>query len=102
MANATVAQLLRQRQEEFIERRTKIETEVNMFLKSIGNMDADIQAECKYNPEYTARHWLPALWQEPFDPETYKKQLANFNAYERQVDSICNRLAQEAMVCLQT
>ena len=102
MANETAAQLLRKRQEEFIERRTKIETEVNLFLASIGKMDADIQAECKYNPNVTAKNWLPALWAEPFSKEDYEKQLANFNTYERQVEAICNRLAQEALACLQS
>lgn len=95
------AQMKRQRQDKFIETRTKIEQEVDSFLKSISEMDEDLRKRCNYNPQYTARTLLPALWSEPFDEDVYKVQLAKVNQYVAAVVALCDAMDAEAIKCLQ-
>lgn len=94
--------LLRQRQNKFVEDRTKIETQVDAFFASLQGLDPDIKVKCGVVDNAHARDVLPALWQEPFDEAAYNDQLSKFNAYVAQVRSICDQLNQEALACLQS
>lgn len=97
-----VAALKRKKQDDFIEKRTIIEQEVDKFLASISEMDADIKEKCNYDPNYSAKTLLPALWVEPFDEEAYNQQLSRLQNYIAGVKSICDKLNEEALKCLQS
>lgn len=96
-----ITSLLAQRQNSFIEARTKIEAEVDHFLKSLEEVDEDVQKMCGVTPGLTAKALLPSLWAEPFDVEVYKGELANLNTYIEQVRAIVDNLNREALACLQ-
>lgn len=100
MKEHELAELIRKRQENFIETRTKIETEVNTFLASIENVDTDIKEQVEYNSSMTAKNLLPELWNEPFNMDTYKAQLKELNEFIDRVHTICDKINQEAMRCL--
>lgn len=102
MNSNDVARLVQQRQNKFIETRTNIESEVNRFLESIGKMDEDVQKRCGYVAGVTAKQLLPELWHEPFNVETYEKQLASVLAYKERVKQICDEINREALACLQS
>lgn len=102
MDSANVANLIRIRQDKFVETRTIIESEVNKFLASIGKMDEDVQKRCGYIPGASAKTLLPALWVEPFDEETYNKQLSGVMTYISQVMAVCDDINKEAVECLQS
>lgn len=97
-----VEQLKREREAQFVETRTKIEMEVTKFLESIANMDEEAKTACRYNPAYTARNLLPALWIDPFDEKVYNIQLEKLQAYITAVTSVCDRMNEEALKCLQS
>jgi hypothetical protein len=101
MSEQEIVKLLQDRQNEFIEKRTIIETEVNKFLKSLENQDEDIKQKCGTKDGVTARDLLPALWLEPFNEEEYKKQREALDTYIAQVSAVCDQLNQEAAACLQ-
>lgn len=97
-----VAALIQQRQNEFIENRTKIEAEVNKFLKSLETQDADIRQRCNVVDGRTARDVLPSLWAEDFNIETYNAELANLNNYIAYVKQVQDENNREALECLQS
>lgn len=97
-----VAKLIRERENAFVETRTIIESEVNKFLKSLEELDADIKLKCGVKDGVTAKDLLPALWVEPFDEATYKVQKEKLDNYIAQVSNICDALNQEALACLQS
>lgn len=100
MKEHELAELIRKRQETFIETRTKIETEVNTFLASLENVDTDIKEQVKYNSSMTAKSLLPELWNEPFNMDTYNSQLKELHEFIDRVHSVCDKINQEAMQCL--
>lgn len=98
---ANVAQLLRDRQNKFVEGRTVTEVEVNKFLKSLEALDEGERVQCKVVVGRTAKDVLPSLWQEPFNPEQYQAELLNLQNYIAGVKTFCDRINQEALACLQ-
>lgn len=96
-----IAALLQQRQTEFIETRTTIESEVNRFLESIKKADEDVKKRCGYRESVTARELLPALWEDPFDKVKYASQLEQVNSYIASVSKIFDSINMEALKCLQ-
>ena len=73
IANDAVAQqLYQQRMNDFIEKRTKIESEVNAFLRSLEVDDEEFRAKCNVQEGLTARDVLPSLWAEEFDEAAEK------------------------------
>lgn len=96
-----VAAALKQRQNEFIEKRTVTESEVNKFLKSLEGLDPDVKAQLKVVDGATARDWLPSLWLEEPDPKQYEAEKAKLDAYIAAVKNYADHLAQEAIRCLQ-
>lgn len=101
MNSANIANLIRERQDKFVETRTIIEKEVNQFLDSIGKMDADIQEKCGYVAGASAKGLLPELWNEPFNEEVYNNQLSRVLAYINRVQQVCDEINREAIACLQ-
>lgn len=101
MSSVNIANLIRERQDKFVETRTIIESEVNKFLNSIGSMDADVQEKCGYVPGASAKVLLPELWHEPFNEEVYKTQLSSVLAYISRVQQVCDEINREALACLQ-
>ena len=96
-----IATLLQQRQNEFIEKRTIIEAEVNKFLKGLANQDEATKKNLSVQENSTAKDWLPSLWIEPFDFEKYQGELANLNNYIAKARAYADELAEEARACLQ-
>ncbi len=95
-------ELLTQRQNQFIETRTRIEVEVNNFLNSLIGLDDDIKQAFGYmDSRPTAQQWLPSLWQTPFNMDQYKLELQAFEAYQNKVATIIDKLNEEAIRCLQ-
>lgn len=99
--DAVAQQLYQQRLNSFIETRTKIENEVNRFLKSLEVDDEEFKQACNVQIGTTARDWLPALWEEPFNQEVYEQQLAKLNQYIQAVRTVSDKLQMEALACLQ-
>lgn len=99
--DAVAQQLYQQRLNSFIETRTKIENEVNRFLKSLEVDDDDFKKACNVQVGTNARDWLPALWVEPFDQGAYEQQLAKLNQYIQAVRTVSDKLQMEALACLQ-
>ena len=97
-----VSQLLQERQNMFIECRTRIESEVNQFLQSLERQDEDIKQRCNVVPGRTAKDVLPSLWAPEFDEQQYQVELANLNNYINAVIQIQNQNNQEALQCLQS
>lgn len=102
MDSANIANLIRARQDKFVETRTIIESEVDKFLESIGKMDKDVQERCGYIPEVSAKTLLPELWNEPFREEVYNAQLSGVLSYIKQVTAVCDDINREAVQCLQS
>lgn len=103
MNEINIAQAIQQRQAQFIENRTIIETQVNTFLQSLKNCTPDVIALFPgvFMAEgVSAKTLLPALWEEPFNIETYNAQLAEFKRYEAVVHDIYQKLNEEALKCL--
>lgn len=101
MNEIDIEALLHKRQEEFIENRTRIETEVNKFLESLKSTDEDVQRKCQVSDK-TVRDWLPELWSDNFDIEVYEQQLAELNAYIKSVYAVCEQINAEAIKCLES
>lgn len=97
----SVDQLLRERQDKFVERRTVIENEVNQFLKSLESLDHVYKQQLQVIDGRTAKDVLPALWAEPFVQETYDAQKAELDKYIASVQAVCDQLNEEALRCLQ-
>ena len=102
MTEQSVTKLIQDRQNLFIETRTKIETEVDRFLSSLSNLDLDVKAKCGVVDGATCKQLLPALWEEPFSEETYLAQKAKLDEYISQVHTVCDEICQEAIKCLQS
>lgn len=98
----TIEELVKKRQNEFIEARTITESELTKFLESIKNSDEDIRRRCAYREGITARQLIPALWKEPFDFTEYQKQRADVDAYVKNVYKIFESVNEEARRCLQS
>lgn len=97
-----VVEALREREKEFIERRAKIEMEVNSFLTSVDKTNDERITSVPGRPAgSTAKEVLPALWAEPFDKEAYALQLGALNHYIAALKAKCNELAEEAERCIQ-
>lgn len=101
VGTSSVEMLLKRRQDEFIEKRTIIESEVTKFFESLGNLDADIKERINYDPTRNARTELSALWEEPFNMEKYSQQRQVLDQYIALVGSVCDMLNEEALRCLQ-
>ena len=102
IANDAIAQQLYQkRMNDFIEARTKIESEVNAFLRSLEVDDVEFRERCNVQEGLTARDVLPSLWAEEFDEATYQSELAKLNNYIASVRAISDQLNAEALACLQ-
>ena len=99
--DAVAQQLYQQRMNTFIETRTKIEQEVNRFLKSLEVDDEEFKAACNVRVGTTARDWLPSLWEEPFPEEKYQQEFAKLIEYIEQVRTVSDKIQQEAIACLQ-
>ena len=97
-----VASLIRQRQNDFIEKRTIIESEVNKFLKSLEQQDDDIRTKCNVIDGRTAKDVLPSLWADDFNEEAYNVELANLNQYIAFVMQVQDENNREAIQCLQS
>lgn len=102
MTEQSVTKLIQDRQNLFIETRTKIETEVDRFLSSLSNLDPDVKVKCGVVDDATCKQLLPALWEEPFNEETYLAQKAKLDVYISQVHTVCDEICQEAIKCLQS
>ena len=102
MNEQNVAKLLQDRQNKFIETRTNIENEVNRFLQSLESLDDDMKIKCGVKAGITAKDLLPALWKEPFNGDEYSQQKAALDDYIAQVRAVCDRINQEALLCLQS
>lgn len=102
VASSKIAELIKLRQDKFVETRTQIELELNKFLDSISKSSEDIRRRCQYREGVSARTLLPALWEEPFDMEKYKQQRAAVDAYVEGVTKIFNAINEEALRCLQS
>ena len=98
----SVARLIQERQNKFIETRTIIENEVTRFIQSLEGLDPDVQARCEYTQGMRAKELLSALWEEPFELEKYDAQLSKFNAYVAKVRAVCDDINKEAIQCLQS
>lgn len=92
-----IANLIQQRQAQFIETRRTIEMEVNRFLESLGTQDPDVQQKCGYQAGITAKDLLPALWAEPFVQATYNEQLEKLKTYIAGVMSVCDSFNKDAL-----
>lgn len=103
VSQQSVAKLIQERQNKFIENRTKIETEVNKFLQSLEGLDEDVKARCtvKIYKGATAKQILPSLWVEPFSIDKYNQEKANFDNYVKAIQTVCDAINQEALECLQ-
>lgn len=97
-----VASLIQKRQNDFIEKRTIIESEVNKFLQSLEQQDADIRQKCNVVPGRTARDVLPSLWADEFDETAYQAEYNNLQQYINYVMQIQDENNREALECLQS
>lgn len=100
MNDVDITALLQKRQVQFIETRTKIESEVTNFLRSLETLDSDIRSKIGYTETKTVKDFLPELWSEPFDIEVYNEQLRTFNELVSRVRSVCDEINKEALRCL--
>lgn len=98
-----VQAILRARQDAFVEKRTKIESEVNKFLESVDQITDQRVTNIPGRPAgNTCREVLPELWHEPFDQMVYDAQLAVLNSYVVRVQAACDAINEEALKCLQS
>lgn len=101
MSEVNVEALLRERQNLFIESRTKIEREVTMFLSSLEKINDELIPNQVSLRGKTAKDILPSLWADPFVKTDYQKDLEAFNAHVLEVRMLANKLNGEALKCLQ-
>lgn len=97
-----VQQLIRQKEAQFVEARTKVEMEINKFLESIKDIEEELKNIPGRPTGTCAKEIVPALWAEPFDQAAYNEQLAVFNAYVSAVVAYGDKVNEEALRCLQT
>lgn len=98
-----VQEILRTRQDAFVEKRTRIETEVDKFLESVNQITDERVTQVPGRPEgKNCREVLPALWKDPFDEEEYQKQLTALNSYVQAVQAVCDAINEDALKCLQS
>lgn len=98
-----VQQILRVRQDAFVEKRTKIESEINKFLESVEAIDDTRITSIPGRPAgKTCREVLPALWENPFDESVYNTQLTALQNYIGMVQRECDIINEEALRCLQS
>lgn len=102
MSAVNVEQLIQNRQNQFVETRTIIESEVDKFLRSLENLDLDLQVRCNVKAGVTAKMLLPSLWEEPFNKEKYLAERKAVDTYIAQVKSVCDQINEEALRCLQS
>lgn len=98
-----VQAILRARQDAFVEKRTRIESEVNKFLESVNQISDERVTSIPGRPTgNTCREVLPELWNEPFNQEVYDAELAVLNDYVAKVQAVCDSINEEALRCLQS
>lgn len=98
-----VQAILRARQDAFVEKRTRIESEVNKFLESVDQISDERVTSIPGRPSgKTCREVLPELWHEPFSQEKYDAELAALNSYVVRVQAACDAINKEALECLQS
>lgn len=99
---ASAEALLRQRQNEFIEKRTIIESEVNKYLEGMNAESPAFQQRCGYDLQgKTAKDILSAAWADEFDQKLYDEQMASFMEYVNRSVALAEQLNMEALQCLQ-
>lgn len=101
-SNVNVAALIQQRQNKFIETRTIIEAEVNKFLAGLEAQDEDVRNKLGVCTGKTAKDWLPSLWRDDFNMESYKYELAKLQEYIAKVKAYADNINAEAIRCLQS
>lgn len=101
MTEQNIAALYQLRQNQFIETRTIIESEVNKFLESLRAQDESLKQQLGVKEDVTCKDLLPELWAEKPNIDTYTVQLNNLLTYIGQVHAICDGLNAEAIACLQ-
>lgn len=99
---SNIAEALKARETDFVEKRAKIEMEVDKFLASVdATKDERITSISGRPSGSNCKEVLPALWQVPFNVENYKAQLGALNYYITAVRTKCDELAVEAEKCIQ-
>lgn len=101
MTEQSIAALYQLRQNQFIETRTIIESEVNKFLESLRAQDESLKQQLGVKEDVTCKDLLPELWADAPNLNTYTTQLNNLLTYIGQVHAICDGLNAEAIACLQ-
>ena len=101
MTEQSIAALYQLRQNQFIETRTIIESEVNKFLESLRAQDESLKQQLGVKEDVTCKDLLPELWADEPNLNTYITQLNNLLTYIGQVHAICDGLNAEAIACLQ-
>lgn len=95
-----VQSVIKQREAQFVETRTKIEIEVNKFLESLKDIEDEIASIPGRPTGATAREILPELWSDNFNNEIYQEQLARLNSYIASVIAYSDKINEEALACL--
>lgn len=101
MTEQNIAALYQLRQNQFIETRTIIESEVNKFLESLRAQDESLKQQLGVKEGITCKDLLPELWADEPNIDNYNVQLNNLLTYIGQVHAICDGLNAEAIACLQ-
>lgn len=94
---ATVKQLYNARLQLFIERRSKVQAEVDRFLQSVKSINPERLAGIEPIEGDTAQEVLPALWREPYDSQQYEVELSRLQHYISQVKAVADELNAEAL-----
>lgn len=98
-----VQSILRARQDAYVEKRTRIEAEVNKFLESLEQITDPRITSIPGRPEgNTCREILPELWKEEFNEAAYNQKLEALNSYIQEVQRTCDAINEEALKCLQS
>lgn len=97
----SIEQLYAALNNKFIEQRTLTEVELNKFLKSLEGLDPVYQQELGFVAGRTARDMIPSLWVEPFDEAMYLQEKAIVDDLVSRSVTLCNKLNEEALRCLQ-
>lgn len=97
-----VDQLIRNKETQFVEQRTKTEIEINKFLESIKDIEEEIKDIPGKPTGTTAKEIVPSLWTEPFDEAKYKEEIEALKKYVDAVVAYGDRINEEALKCLQS
>lgn len=94
---ATVKQLYDARFQLFIERRSKVQSEVDRFLESVKSINPERLAGIEPIEGNTAQEVLPSLWKEPYNAEQYAVELSRLQRYIADVKAVADALNAEAL-----